>query len=229
MSDYIQYLLFDADGTLLDFHASEQIALQATFDQYGYKLTPTIKESYLQINENLWRELELGTRSLDEIRKERFVRLFEQYAIAADPVRFDQIYMERLASRTELIPKAYEVCKALSQKFQLAIVTNGITKTPKGRLEKSGLHPFFSHIFVSEEIGFSKPDVRFFETVFLQLKIADKESAMIIGDSLSADIKGGKLFGLKTCWFNPAYHPNHSGISADYEISSLAQLLRFAQ
>ena len=98
---------------------------------------------------------------------------------------------------------AEELCKKLSEKYELYIVTNGIGTVQQSRLAKSGLLPYFKDVFVSEKIGSQKPEKKFFDFVFENISEKDKSKVVIVGDSMSSDILGGINAGIDTCFFNP--------------------------
>ena len=47
---------------------------------------------------------------------------------------------------------------------------------------------------------------------------------MIVGDSLTSDIRGGVNAGIFTCWYNPAALPAGKGIRPDVEIRDLREI-----
>lgn len=47
---------------------------------------------------------------------------------------------------------------------------------------------------------------------------------MMVGDSLTSDIQGGKNAGIRTCWVNPRHLPEDPGIHPDYVIERIDQL-----
>ena len=151
-------ILFDADDTLLDFRRAEQSALHEVFTKYGLRTDAEFLSAYKQINRALWDSFDRGEIAKDVITKNRFVRLFRQFNISLDGVRFNEQYLDCLAQYGYTLPGAVELCRSLSARgMQLYIITNGIDRVQKSRLEKSGLAPFFSGVFVSETIGFPKP------------------------------------------------------------------------
>lgn len=223
-SKSIQYLLFDVDETLLDFKHSEQKALCATFEQFGYRFEEPIKSQYHAINSSLWIDLEKEKITLPELGVSRFRRLFENFSMQKDPARFNQAYMENLSHVSILVDGADTICRLLNEQYLMSVVTNGVSFVQKRRLMHSGLSDLFSHIFVSEDVGYAKPALEFFDYVFEKLPPLSRESVLIIGDSLSSDMKGGHEFGIQTCWFNPHSRPNNTSISVTYEIRSLLDL-----
>lgn len=220
-----KFILFDADGTLFDYDMAECIALRKTFEKYCFIFNEDIHNMYREINSSMWKEFENGKINKLNLQTGRFERLLNEFNYKADANEFNLLYLDILAESGHLIEGALEVCKELSQFCTLAIATNGIARTQKGRLKNSLIQPYISHIIVSEDAGFKKPHNGFFQYAFDTCKMQDKKSTIIIGDSLSADIKGGIDFGIATCWYNP----NGIGtadLKADYEIKHLNDLLK---
>lgn len=222
-------LFFDVDDTLLDFDAAETFALRMLFEQQGMTLTPEITARYKQINRELWRAFEEGKMTKDEVIQSRFVQLFSELGKSVDGAIIDEQYRSFLALGTHMIDDAMEVVQRLSKQFDLYIVTNGVSKTQYVRLEKSGLLPYFKAVFVSEDTGYQKPMKEYFDYVFARVPQFSLEHSLIIGDSLSSDIRGGIGVGLDTCWFNPSHHSNPTDLKPTYEIQRLTQLYDILQ
>lgn len=219
-----QTLLFDVDDTLLDFKAAERTALHLLFEEQKISLTDEIAAHYKKINQGLWKSFEEGKIGRDEVVNTRFSILFKAYGQEIDGPLFEQNYRSFLEEGNQLIHGAFELIQDLQSRYDLYIVTNGVSKTQDKRLRNSGLHPLFRDIFVSEDTGYQKPMKEYFDYVFARISNFSVEEGLIIGDSLSADIKGGQLAGLDTCWFNPERKPNHTEIVPTYEIQSLNEL-----
>jgi 2-haloacid dehalogenase len=217
-------LFFDVDDTLLDFAAAEKLALQLLFEEQNIPLTSDIEEKYKSINQGLWKRFEDGELSRDEVVNTRFSLLFNQYGIEVDGTILEKNYRSFLEQGHQLVNGAFELITELSSHYDLYIVTNGVSSTQDKRLRASGLHPLFKGIFVSEDTGFQKPMKEFFDYVFARIPQFKVDHALIIGDSLSADILGGELVGMDTCWFNPNMKPNNSGSSPTYQIHKLEEL-----
>ena len=219
-----EFLLFDADATLLDFNKTERHAMEKTFKSNGYILTDEIYNVYHKINKSLWKKVETGELSRDQILIERFDMLFDYMKISADNKAWEDTYQELLGSFPFLIKDAYEVIENLGKKYRLFIVSNGVGKTQMRRIRESKMEKFFEKIFISGEIGFAKPQKEFFDISFSQIKDFDKDKAIIIGDSLTSDIRGGNNAGIDTCWFNINKVKKDIDVKIDYEVSSLKQL-----
>ncbi len=217
-------ILLDADDTLLDFTAGEKEALKLVFQKYGYSYNSEIKEIYEKINKNLWKRYELGEIDRKTVIYTRFGALFQKIGIKDDGIGFEDDYQELLGKQHFLIEGAIDLLKYLYGKYELYIVTNGVTVTQYQRLKESGVDQYMKNIFVSEETGFQKPRKEFFEYCFKRIGTVDPAKTIIIGDSLTSDMQGGVNAGIATCWYNPNSLVNTLGIPIDYEIKSLEGL-----
>jgi 2-haloacid dehalogenase len=217
-------LLFDADDTLLDFKVGEEEALKLVFQEYGYPFNHEIANSYERINMELWRQFEQGKIDRDTVIYSRFGLLFQEIGVQDDGIAFEDCYQELLGMQHFLIDGAIDLVERLSKDYDLYIVTNGVTRTQLRRLKDSGLDRYMRRIFVSEETGYQKPKMEFFDYCFARIPEFDPSKALIIGDSLSSDIRGGNNAGIATCWFNPMKVKNTSDVVIDYEIEKLSQI-----
>lgn len=224
----IKYILWDIDGTLLDFDFAEEKSIRACFDHFKLGLCNDIMlEDYKKINSFYWKALERGKIRKKEVLEGRFVEFFEKYKIKTDIVeQFNEEYQKYLAYFVEFNPNAKKVVEHFKEKYRQFAATNGTKTAQDGKLEKSGLNKILEKIFISEEIGHEKPSREFFEKIFSYTKDYNTDSYVIIGDSLTSDIKGGIDSLIKTIWYNPKRKENNLGISPDKEISSLDQLIK---
>ncbi|MEH7013628.1 YjjG family noncanonical pyrimidine nucleotidase [Neobacillus niacini] len=217
-------LFFDVDDTLLDFGAAEKLALQLLFAEHNILLTPEIEEQYKKINQGLWKRFEEGELDRDEVVNTRFSILFNEYDKEMDGNLLEKNYRGYLEQGHQLVNGAFELISELHHDYNLYVVSNGVSKTQDKRLRDSGLFPLFKDIFVSEDTGYQKPMKEFFDFVFSRIPNFRVEQALIIGDSLSADIKGGELAGMDTCWFNPNLKRNLTNTNPTYQIHKLEEL-----
>lgn len=218
------HLLFDADGTLFDFEQAETEALKQTLARRNLPFSPIIRSRYREINQTLWDEFEQGRIQKEELKAERFGRLLTEFNVDDDPSAVNQIYVEELAKCSFLFEDALSVCQQLSAHCELAIITNGIAEVQHSRFNRSPLSNVIPHIFVSESIGFQKPQASYFDAVLSSLEISDRRTVLVIGDSLTADIAGGLQSGLDTCWFNPANKKSPPETQPTYMIGRLNQI-----
>jgi 2-haloacid dehalogenase len=217
-------LFFDVDDTLLDFGAAQKVALQLLFDEQNIPLSSEIENQYKKINQGLWKRFEAGELDRDEVVNTRFSILFNEYGKEVNGTLLEKNYRSFLEQGHQLLNGAFELITELNSQYDLYIVTNGVSRTQDKRLRASGLFPLFKDIFVSEDTGFQKPMKEFFDYVFERIPQFNVNQAIIIGDSLSADIKGGELAGMDTCWFNPKMKPNYTDINPTYQIHKLEEL-----
>lgn len=217
-------LLFDVDNTLLDFDAAEDAALHCLFEDQNFSLTREIEADYKKINQGLWKAYEAGIIDRDEVVNTRFSLLFKEYGKEVDGVVLEKKYRNYLDQGHQLVQGAIELITDLKDQYDLFVVTNGVSATQDRRLRDSGLFPLFKDIFVSEATGFQKPMKEYFEYVFARIPHFSASQALIVGDSLNSDIKGGQRAGLDTCWFNPDMKPNDTLPDPTYQIQKLDEL-----
>ena len=219
----IEFLLLDLDDTILDFHKAERIALSKTIRQFGVEPAEAVLNRYHQINKWHWEQLELGKLTRDEVLVNRFGALFQELGIDVDPAACAESYEHNLSIGHYFLPGAEEAVKRLHETYRLFLVSNGTATVQHGRLTSAGLYPYFEQVFISQEIGFNKPDKAYFDRCFERIPGFSPEKALMVGDSLTSDIKGGINAGLTTVWVNPAHKPC-GDIRPDYEIEGLCQL-----
>lgn len=219
------WLLFDADGTLFDYDLTEVEALQNVFDHYQLPLTPETRTTFIRVNQAAWSQLERREITLKQLRWLRFANLFAETGIDLDAHEFGETYVYYLGRSAHLIPGTLEVLAQLHGRFRLGIITNGIHEVQHSRVRLSGLGRYFPFIFTSEALGVYKPAQGFFDAVFAGIGQPQRESVLVIGDSLTSDIAGGVGYGLDTCWYNPQSLADGNGYPITYEIRELQQLL----
>lgn len=213
-------ILMDADDTLLDFKLAEHNALIKTLKSFSIDFNDTVISAYSRINDGYWKRLEKGEVTKVALRIKRFEDLCTEFGYKCDASQMASAYESALSEMAYVLDGADELCRALSQKYRIYIVTNGIKEVQKERLKGSKINGMFLDAFVSEEIGYEKPRVEYFERVADKISDFDKSKTVIIGDSLSSDIKGGIAFGIDTCWYNPKGKEKPSDIDITYIASS---------
>ena len=199
----IRNVLFDLDDTLFDFHKAEKIALTKTLVHFGIDPTEETLALYSTINAAHWKRLELGEISREEVKVGRYRELFETIGVECDPVKATAYYESMLAIGHYFMPGAPELLGELYRKYRLYIVSNGTAKVQEGRIGSSGITKYMDGIFISQILGANKPDKQFFDICFAEIPDFSLSETVIIGDSLSSDIKGGINAGITTVWFNP--------------------------
>ncbi|PIC72985.1 YjjG family noncanonical pyrimidine nucleotidase [Sporosarcina sp. P17b] len=217
---HYELLLFDLDDTLFDFNETEKHALGNTFNSFGLPNgLEQYRDTYRAISSVIWDDLEQGRITLEELKVERFRRLFQEHELELDAHRFGELYIENLGHESHLIEGVEEMFASL-ENYRLAILTNGFTLAQYARIAGSPLRNTFEAIIASEQTGFKKPQPEIFEYTFDTLGITDRSKVLMIGDSLTSDIQGGINAGIDTCWFNPEGKENRTSITPTYEIRS---------
>lgn len=219
------WILFDADGTLFDYEAAEKTALKNSFNKYNLLFNHDVLNLYRSINSKLWKELEEGKTKPEILQNQRFEILFDKLNIKLSGEEFNSIYLDYLGECTQLTEGTFEVLSIISNFYSCAIVTNGLKKVQRTRFENSSIKNFIKEIIISEEIGYSKPSRDYFEKTFEIIGNPQKSEVLIIGDSITADIKGGFDYGIDTCWFNPMNKLKNEDFHIVYEIKDLNELL----
>lgn len=220
-------LLFDADNTLFDFDKAEIDAYFSLSDKFPDIISPSGFDTYHEINQKIWKEHEKGLISKEELKIERFRRYIKEckgnYS-DSDAREMAKIFLTSLSESSVLISGAKDVLSILKKTYSIYIVTNGITKVQKNRIKKSDIADMIDGIFISEEIGYSKPDSRFFDHVMNSIGEYNPEKYLVIGDSLSSDIAGALNSRIDSCLYNPKgieYNNNE----ATYTINRLEEII----
>lgn len=223
MSRY-PYLLFDADDTLFDFSAANHNAFAQVCAHCGLHYSEALYEHYESINAPLWQQLNRGEVTKEFLVVERFRRFLAETGVDADPAECNRIQLAGLGSSSVLFPDALEVVQTLARNHKLYIVTNAVASVQRARLSASAIAPYITAAFISEEAGAAKPSKAYFDYVMERIDGITPDNCLVIGDSLTSDIKGANNAGLPACWYNPKGAPRPDDIRIDYEIHSLQEL-----
>lgn len=219
-------ILWDVDNTLLDFAYSQRHALAECFQSIGREMTQQELALYVQINDEYWRRLELGEVTKKQLLTGRFVLLFQKLGIeGVDVDEFRKRYQNGLGTIYAYLDDSLTICKDLRGRMRQYVITNGVTSTQKNKLALSGFADVMDGIFISEEIGSPKPQKPFFDYCLNHIHEKDKSRILIVGDSLTSDIKGGIQAGIPTCWYRKTAGVMDIALGADsrpdYEITDL--------
>ena len=217
-------LIFDADHTLWDFDSAEKNAIKMVFEDLNINFKDSCLEIYREINFSLWKKFELNEISQTKIKTERFRLFFEQLGISANHSKISHDYLLYLSEGHDLLNGAFELITDLKSRYSLALLTNGISIVQHPRYEKSRLFGAFDAFVVSGDLGINKPDRAIFDYTLQKCNVTDRKSVLMIGDSLTSDIKGGLNAGIHTCWYNPEGKLNRTDIHPEFEIQNLREL-----
>ena len=220
----IKNIFFDLDDTILDFKMAERVALSKTLRELGVEPTDYIISQYSKYNISQWKRLELGEITREQVKVNRYQLLFDELGLDLSPQKATAIYEEKLCVGHYFIDGALEAIMELYENYNLYLVSNGTKRVQNGRLASADISKYFKGIFISEVVGVEKPSIKFFDYCFSKIEGLKKEETIIVGDSLSSDIKGGINAGIKTMWFNLRNEQNNTDLKPDYEIHTLSQI-----
>ena len=218
------HILFDADNTLLDFTKAERAALEQTFQSLGIDLPYDTYKLYVDINHRTWQQYEAGLIESTDIPGIRFRDFLQAAALDLEIGLISRTYQNLLSEQTFLMPYAEEICEYWSKKASISIITNGFKVTQEKRIKASKIWPYIKHLVISEDLGISKPDTAFFTKTFEILGRPNPRDVLVVGDSLSSDIKGAMNAGLDCCWYNPYGIELPGQYTVKYQIDKLEQL-----
>ena len=222
----IQAILWDVDATLLDFHAAERTAILKLFRQFHLgECSDAMLQRYAKINRGYWERLEKGELTRDQVLVGRFQEFFEKEGldVSAAPA-FNEAYQQALGDTIVYCDDSYQIIDSLRGKVKQYVVSNGTIVAQEKKLRLSGLGALMDGIFLSEELGVEKPNKAFFDKIFEEIGDIDRDAMLIVGDSLTSDIRGGNNAGIRTCWYNPGHEVPIEGVHVDYEISDLHEV-----
>lgn len=222
----ISTILWDVDGTLLDFIAAEKAAIKTLFGEFNLgQCSDEMIKRYSEINKTYWQRLERGEITKQEVLVGRFKEFFKSEGIDISVVEeFNSLYQLRLGDTIVYHDDSLEIIKSLQGRVRQYVVSNGTVEAQSKKLRLSGLGELVDGIFLSEHIGVEKPNIEFFDKVLEEIKPAARSSILIVGDSLTSDIQGGNNAGIVTCWYNPLGDKAPDKYRIDYEISDLHQI-----
>lgn len=220
-------VFWDLDQTLLDFDCSMEYALQAVFAQYGLKINEEMTARYSVINRSYWLRLESGELSKEQVTVGRFRTFFEELGIThVSPEELNVDYQRELGSVFFFMEGAKELVALLKERgYRQYVVTNGVNATQANKMRLSGLDRIMDGVFVSELMGYPKPRKEFFDGCFAALSDVDRNKCILVGDSLTSDMRGAENAGITSCWFNPEKQEKDVDVRTDYEIRRLEELI----
>ena len=216
-------LLFDLDHTLFDFDASVDAAFATTLARAGITEPNGHRAAFDKINIALWKRVEQGELTPDQVGVMRFEELTDRFELDADPAVLADAYIEGLGAGGDLLPGARDLLEQLAPQTTLALLSNGIGAVARAKIARLDLDRYFDAIVISGEVGVAKPHTGIFDVVFDQLGGPDKTTTLMIGDSLTSDIRGGINYGIDTCWYAPN-PPEDPSPAPTYRVGSLEEI-----
>ena len=220
-----QWLLFDADNTLFDFHQASKLSFQQLMTEFEIEWNEDLYSNYKKRNHEVWSDFEEGKIDTYQLKSKRFQLFFQDQNLDFDPNLANDTYLRLLVKNAVLLDGAKGLIHELhTQRYPMAIITNGLKEVQRLRLKNAGLYGYFNHIIVSDEIGVAKPDHEYFDYINDLMRRPSKDKVLVIGDNLHSDIIGGINYGYDTCWFNIDNQEKPSQINPKHTITNLDQL-----
>ena len=216
-------IFIDIDDTLLDFTKCANDAIKSACNKFGVPYTTTLVDTFHPINLDLWHRLEKKEVTKEKLFDTRFQIVFDKLGIKADGIAFETAFRENFHESAILVDGARDLLEYLRYKYKVYVASNASMHQQTNRMKRAGLDGYIDGYFVSEEIGFPKPQKEFFDACFKALPDVKPQDVVMIGDSLSADIKGACEYGLKTIWYNHRNEPT-ADVKCDYIVSRLSEV-----
>lgn len=220
-----QTIFLDLDDTILDFTTSQQTAFKRIVEELGLTYDDELLKHYQIYNQSLWQLVEENRLTKSDLMNTRFPGFFSEYGVKIEGAEIDHLFRDYLADGADLIPGARQLLDDLRTAGRTVYAaSNGIYQTQINRLTQAGIIDCFDDLFISEKLGYNKPHAGFFESAFKQIGKIHKQESLMVGDSLSSDIKGANAVDLPVCWFNPQDTFLHQSLTVNYTIRSLEEL-----
>ena len=217
-----KWILFDADNTLFDFTYSQRKALEAIMKKEGFKFDDKIFNTFQRINTEIWTDYDDNKITHEEIKTLRFRRFFDALGLEIpDLIETNKLFIAKLIENSKLFDGVADILMQLYGKVKMAIITNGMKEVQRPRFEQCKYKNYFDAIFISGELGLSKPNYEYFAYVHKNTGSQDKKDYLVVGDNVIADIMGAKRYGFDTCWYNPSGIEAQEAAFADYIIDDL--------
>ena len=221
-----KYILLDLDNTLMDFNHAEKNAFYLTLQELNVPYSEDIYQTYHQINDGWWKKYEKGLCTRPQVAVNRFKDLLQFLNVDLSPEIFNATYVNNLKKGEKEIDGATQTVKALYDLgATMFIATNGIKEVQDNRLKNKEFMKYIKGVFVSEELGIPKPHKEFFERASKKIYFPLDNQTVIVGDSLSSDIKGGINAGICTCFINLKGVENSENLPITYTVNSITEVV----
>ena len=226
----IKAILYDVDGTLLDFETQEEVALRYCFKKYNLgELSEEKLELYKRINLGYWEMFEKNLITKEKLVVKRFEDYLEALGVKLNAEEVNDTYFSKLGDTIVFKDNSYELVKSLKGKIKQYVVTNGAIRVQKTKLAKSGFDKLMDDVFISDEVGYQKPRKEFFDAIKNRLGDVANDEILIVGDSLTSDMKLADNCNLISCFYNPKKKDYKVDFKIDYEISDLNEVKKICQ
>lgn len=229
-----KYIIFDVDDTLLDYGSAFHTAEKAIADY----LKVEYSEEYIMLSEKLgwkaWKEARLNDTDSEDVQKnyhtyyyqylrQHYRALIEAYDAKISVEELVELYIKSVASSKVFMEECtLEVYKGLAKNYRLVLATNGIDRIQRKRIR--AFLPYTYKTYISENMNTIKPAEEFFKYIIDDME-CDPEECLMVGDSMSNDMVGALDAGLDVCYYNIRNKIIPEGISVNYEIKGIEEML----
>lgn len=222
----IKVILWDLENTLLNFQVAEKKAIISTFDKMNLgKCTQAMFNRFVKINDMYWQKIQRSDIDKELALIKRYEDFFTEYGINKELAKeFNDNYSLSLADNIVYNDHCIKLLNGFKNKYKQYIVSNEVKSIEQSRLKASGIDEIVDGCFISDDIGYEKPNKGFFDYVLEHIDKVNKQEIMIVGDSLDSDIRGGNLAGIKTCWYNPKNNDYPHLYKVDLEVQNLNEI-----
>ncbi len=217
-------VLIDLDNTIIDFNECARHSIMGIFEDLGFHYDENVFETFITENVKIWKRLELGEIDKPYLRANRWNIILGKLGIEYDGTIIEERFENGVAKGAYPVEYAYELLEYLYKKYDIYVVSNGFRFVQESRVKIGNYDKYFKELFLSEDIGIQKPDIRFFDYCYEKIGCPPKEDLILIGDSLSADIQGGINFNVETIWFNKNNEPQNDTIKPTYTVNHLKEI-----
>ncbi len=222
----IKAVLVDVDDTILDFRLCSQADIKLCLSKYGIPYTDHLFDTFEKRNLGYWEQIEAGTLTVEQLRRIRWVSIFKELGIDADGKAFELDFISHLKDFAIPVDGADELMSYLHSKYKVYIVSNATHEQQRKRLVDADLDKYVDGFFTSLDIGFVKPTREYFDACFSRMESGLRpEETILIGDSLTADIRGAVDYGIHTCWFNRKGKPSPDNMDIDLTVKDLREII----
>ena len=215
MLEKTECIFFDVDDTIFDFDKCAAKSLENGFKKFSLKYDDQVLPTFKTINKGFWRRIEKGEINRAYLTAHRFETVFASLGIDFDGPTFEKEFLQGLYDSCEAVDGAFETVRYLADRYPLYVASNAFYAQQVNRLTLAGIIDCFKGIFVSEKLGCNKPSPQFFRKILDLAGVSDASRAVMVGDSLEADIIGAKAVGMRTIWFTKEKGSAHADLAID--------------
>lgn len=218
----IKAVLIDIDDTIFDFEKCSKNSFLKTLEKFNLKFKEEDFSYFNKVNDILWTKQKLGEINIKEVFIKRDYLMGKYFNLDIEKGLFNDLFVKFLYDEIEMVDGIEDLLLYLSDKYKIFTASNGIFKMQENRLKKSNLDKYFDEIFVSDKIGYEKPDKKFFQKIMDLTKFSNDDLIMI-GDSIKSDIIGAKNSKIKSIYFNKE-DKKISDKNFTYQVKNLSEI-----